>query len=156
MIPPTHYVMAAPGVSQIDEAIWKNAMAFEPQRWLDRPAETEEGEKVDYGFGAISSGTNSPFLPFGAGRHRCIGEQFAYLQLAAVVTTVLRHCDLKLASSEFPAPDYTVSGGDVGFCFTGFAVQELIFDLIWFWYLMGCFGGLVCRPCWFAPGSREM
>ncbi len=35
----------------------------------------ENGEKVDYGFGAVSKGTESPYQPFGAGRHRCIGEQ---------------------------------------------------------------------------------
>ncbi|KAG0151884.1 hypothetical protein CROQUDRAFT_667588 [Cronartium quercuum f. sp. fusiforme G11] len=107
VIPPSHYVMAAPGVSQIDQAIWKDPTVFEPRRWLDRPVETDEGETIDYGFGAISSGTNSPFLPFGAGRHRCIGEQFAYLQLAAVVATILRSCDVRLAGKEFPRPDYT-------------------------------------------------
>ncbi|KAH9815292.1 cytochrome P450 [Melampsora americana] len=109
IIPSSHYVMAAPGVSQLDESIWKDATAFEPKRWINQPpieAESEEGEKIDYGFGAISSGTNSPFLPFGAGRHRCIGEQFAYLQLATVVTTILRKCDLRL-TGEFPKPDYT-------------------------------------------------
>lgn len=108
IIPPTHYVMAAPGVSQLDESIWKDATSFEPKRWLNKPIdeENEEGEKIDYGFGAISSGTNSPFLPFGAGRHRCVGEQFAYLQLATVVTTILRRCDLQL-NGAFPQPDYT-------------------------------------------------
>ncbi|EGF98193.1 uncharacterized protein MELLADRAFT_46108 [Melampsora larici-populina 98AG31] len=111
IIPPTHYVMAAPGVSQLDESIWKEATKFEPKRWLNksnRPTqeEEEEGEKIDYGFGEISSGTNSPFLPFGAGRHRCIGEQFAYLQLATVVLTILRRCDLRL-NGTLPKPDYT-------------------------------------------------
>ena len=58
---------------------------WDPLRWLSDPegvAEKayktyldEDGEKVDYGFGAVSKGTESPYQPFGAGRHRCIGEQ---------------------------------------------------------------------------------
>jgi sterol 14-demethylase len=32
------------------------------------------GEKIDYGFGMVSKGTESPYQPFGAGRHRCIGR----------------------------------------------------------------------------------
>ncbi|KAJ6507914.1 cytochrome P450 [Mycena vitilis] len=35
----------------------------------------EHGEKIDHGFGAVSKGTDSPYQPFGAGKHRCIGEQ---------------------------------------------------------------------------------
>jgi len=38
----------------------------------------------------ISKGATSPYLPYGAGRHRCIGEQFAYVQLGVVVATMVR------------------------------------------------------------------
>ena len=49
---------------------------------------TEETE--DYGYGLVSKGAASPYLPFGAGRHRCIGEQFAYVQLQTILATVVR------------------------------------------------------------------
>ena len=45
---------------------------------------------VDYGYGMVSKGAASPYLPFGAGRHRCIGEQFAYVQLGTVLATMVR------------------------------------------------------------------
>ena len=45
---------------------------------------------VDYGYGMVSKGANSPYLPFGAGRHRCIGEQFAYVQLGTILATMVR------------------------------------------------------------------
>lgn len=103
-------MLAAPGASQIDPSVWSSPYEFQPSRWLKQQApfkgEAQE-EMVDYGFGMISSGANSPFLPFGAGRHRCIGEQFAYLQLSTLGATVIRNCDLELTSDEFPKPDYT-------------------------------------------------
>ena len=46
---------------------------------------------VDYGYGAVSKGTASPYLPFGAGRHRCIGEKFAYVNLGVIVATMVRN-----------------------------------------------------------------
>jgi len=53
---------------------------------------------IDYGYGLVSKGTGSPYLPFGAGRHRCIGEQFAYLQLGAITATMVR--EFKLSTGE--------------------------------------------------------
>ena len=60
-------------------------LQWEPSRWSDATgfaakagSQYDNGEKgealIDYGFGAISKGTQSPYQPFGAGRHRCIGE----------------------------------------------------------------------------------
>nr|AHK06541.1 putative sterol 14-demethylase [Puccinia horiana] len=109
IIPSSHFVLAAPGASQIDPSIWSAPHEFQPKRWLS-PIQGQgqaQEEMVDYGFGMISSGANSPFLPFGAGRHRCIGEQFAYLQLSTFGATVIRNCDLELTDLAFPKPDYT-------------------------------------------------
>lgn len=83
-IPKGHYVLSSPAVSQVDPTIWKNASTWEPGRWFDPDGVAADeyakytdaaGEKVDYGFGLVSKGTESQYLPFGAGRHRCIGEQ---------------------------------------------------------------------------------
>lgn len=111
VIPAGHYVMAAPGVSQMDSAIWKNADEFDPYRWQDKDGvvqSDEREESEDYGWGAVKTGGNSPYLPFGAGRHRCIGEQFAYLQLGTILANFVRKFDWKLETT-FPLPDYTVS-----------------------------------------------
>jgi sterol 14alpha-demethylase len=54
-----------------------------------------EEEKFDYGYGLISKGASSPYLPFGAGRHRCIGEQFATVQLVTIMATMVRLFKLK-------------------------------------------------------------
>jgi len=101
VVPKGHYVLAAPGVSQVDPHFWKDAQTYDPKRWVagGQGAEAargeEEEEKFDFGFGAISTGASSHYLPFGAGRHRCIGEQFAQLQLAVIFATLIRHTTWK-------------------------------------------------------------
>ncbi|CAO1614402.1 unnamed protein product [Parajaminaea phylloscopi] len=113
VIPKGHSVLAAPGVSAIDPELWPDAAEFKPSRWLEGgqlkadATEGAGGETVDYGWGAVSKAANSPYLPFGAGRHRCIGEQFAYLQLGTIISTFVRDFDWKLDQGKFPEPDYT-------------------------------------------------
>jgi sterol 14-demethylase len=84
VVPKGYYVLASAAVSQVDPRIWAHPMKWDPARWSDpegvaaqafKTYSDESGEKIDYGFGAVSKGTESPYQPFGAGRHRCIGEQ---------------------------------------------------------------------------------
>jgi len=118
-IPTSHILMAAPGVTSKQSEYFPNPEVWDPHRW-DKPqasstSTTAEGEGegpeelVDYGYGLVTKGANSPYLPFGAGRHRCIGEQFAYLQLGTIIATLVRH--LKFSNvgggSEVVGTDYT-------------------------------------------------
>jgi sterol 14alpha-demethylase len=108
VLPPTHTLMAAPGISATDAAFFPNPTVWDPCRWLPGSTNaptisrgvTDEAadEKVDYGYGLVSKGSGSPYLPFGAGRHRCIGEQFANVQLQTIVASVIR--DFKLRNEE--------------------------------------------------------
>lgn len=137
VVPKGHFVLASPAVSQADPMIWKNALAWDPYRWSDPEGVAaqalatytdEKGEKIDYGFGAVSKGTESPYQPFGAGKHRCIGEQvcyksswitlqllilaqqFAYLQLGTIITTIIRRLELRI--DKVPEHNYHVSVSD--------------------------------------------
>ncbi|KAK5681458.1 Lanosterol 14-alpha-demethylase [Elasticomyces elasticus] len=101
-IPTTHILLATPGVTARTSSHFPEPMLWEPHRWDEKPSpevlrlapthlkESVVEEKEDYGYGEISKGAASPYLPFGAGRHRCIGEQFAYVQLQTVLATVIR------------------------------------------------------------------
>ncbi|KAL4811561.1 cytochrome P450 [Aspergillus unguis] len=92
IIPTSHNVLSSPGVSARSEEFFPNPLKWDPHRWDENPiANTnEDEEKIDYGYGLVSKGTNSPYLPFGAGRHRCIGEQFAYVQLITITAALVR------------------------------------------------------------------
>ncbi|KAF8544774.1 cytochrome P450 [Trichophaea hybrida] len=107
VIPAGYHVLAAPGTSAMDEKYFKNPNAFDPNRWDDMEDE-EEAEKFDFGYGLVNKGTASPYLPFGAGRHRCIGEQFANVQLGSIIATFIREFELALpGDGKVPPPDYT-------------------------------------------------
>jgi sterol 14-demethylase len=98
VIPTSHNLLAAPGVSASDPDYFPNPDLWDPHRWeVDSPNApsivrnaVEEEEKIDYGYGLVSKGSSSPYLPFGAGRHRCIGEHFANLQLQTIVAETVR------------------------------------------------------------------
>ncbi|EEB08590.2 sterol 14-demethylase [Schizosaccharomyces japonicus yFS275] len=91
VIPAGHHLLAAPGVTATDEEFFAHAKDFDPERWNSRVNEDEgDVERVDYGYGLVTKGAASPFLPFGAGRHRCIGEQFATMHLCTLVSTFVR------------------------------------------------------------------
>ncbi|KTW32129.1 sterol 14-demethylase [Pneumocystis jirovecii RU7] len=110
VIPKDYYLLAAPGFSSIDEKYFKDALKFIPERWKYEK-NTEDSDKIDYGYGLVTKGAFSPYLPFGAGRHRCIGEQFAYMQLGTIITTFVHELDWTLPKNQtaFPGPDYTVN-----------------------------------------------
>ncbi|KAM3513033.1 hypothetical protein MY11210_003338 [Beauveria gryllotalpidicola] len=97
VIPTSHVLLAAPSVSASDPSYFPNPDEWDPYRWLPGSANAptmtrndEDEEKIDYGYGIVSKGAASPYLPFGAGRHRCIGEQFANVQLQTIVAETVR------------------------------------------------------------------
>lgn len=108
-------------------------MTWDPHRWENRVEVEDESDTVDYGYGAVSKGTKSPYLPFGAGRHRCIGEKFAYLNLDVIVATLVR--EFRFYNPEdregVPETDYSVRCA-CDDCFT------------WLWDLLTDFGYSPC------------
>ncbi|KAH8885201.1 cytochrome P450 [Thozetella sp. PMI_491] len=114
-----HTLLAAPGVSGSDPQYFPEPELWEPHRWDDdsplspRIVRSEDEETVDYGYGLVSKGAHSPYLPFGAGRHRCIGEQFANVQLQTILAMVVR--EFKFRNVDF---SNTVIGTDYSSLFS--------------------------------------
>jgi len=113
VIPTSHVILASPGCTSRDAEFFPNPLLWNPHRW-DAGSGGVIGDDVpeehfDYGFGLISKGANSPYLPFGAGRHRCIGEQFANVQLVTILATMVRGLKFRNVggSKEVVPTDYT-------------------------------------------------
>ncbi|KAL6717792.1 Lanosterol 14-alpha-demethylase [Lecanora helva] len=99
IVPPSHVLLASPAFMGKSDDFFLNAEKWDPHRWESiADPKDQEKEKMDYGYGLVSTGVESSYLPFGAGRHRCIGEQFAYVQLTVIVTVLVR--ELKLRNVE--------------------------------------------------------
>ncbi|PKS05716.1 hypothetical protein jhhlp_007545 [Lomentospora prolificans] len=105
-------LLASPMVTAASDVFFKDAKSWNPHRWDNPHQQTDESadDTVDYGYGAVSKGTKSPYIPFGAGRHRCIGEKFAYLNLGVIVATIVREFKLQTMDGKVgvvPPTDHT-------------------------------------------------
>jgi cytochrome P450 len=81
-IPTSHVLIAAPGVTAQSKEFFPDPEKWEPHRWVSMADFLGESEK---------RGAASSYLPFGAGRHRCVGEEFSYLQLSTITAYMVRN-----------------------------------------------------------------
>ncbi|KAK4244631.1 cytochrome P450 [Corynascus novoguineensis] len=110
IVTPDKVLLASPIVTHLSEKYFPNARKWDPHRW-DQTIEPDETEAdmVDYGYGVVNKGTRSPYLPFGAGRHRCIGEKFAYVNLCTIIATLVRNFKFSTIDGKptVPPTDYS-------------------------------------------------
>lgn len=100
VIPEGDYICVSPALAQLDDQVWgEDAKNFNPYRFEDDNPTLPE---------AIGHGAFSSYLPFGAGRHRCIGEAFAYVQLKTIIATFVQMFDFEWPQGvSFPKTDFT-------------------------------------------------
>lgn len=91
-IPKGHIIATSPAFANRLGHVFKDPDRYDP----DRFAVGREEDKVAGAFSYIS---------FGGGRHGCLGEPFAYLQIKAIWTHLLRNFELELVSP-FPEIDW--------------------------------------------------
>lgn len=92
VIPKGHVVATSPAFANRLPHIFKNPDTYDPDRFVPGREEDKVG-------GAFS------YISFGGGRHGCLGEPFAYLQIKAIWTHLLRNFELELISP-FPEIDW--------------------------------------------------
>ena len=83
-IPKGTWVLISPTVSHRIPALFRNAEVFDP----DRFAPPREEDKRDFAF-----------IPFGGGRHKCMGNAFALLQIKAILAILLRRYEFELTDA---------------------------------------------------------
>jgi len=111
MIPKDHFLCAAASVSQLDPTRFPNPEKFDPLRFMNNLDESSQEWTIN-GVDIAQKSARSHFLPFGAGRHRCIGEAFAHLQIKTIIALFIREFEHQLwtnsqGEQKFPKSDYT-------------------------------------------------
>ncbi|WKA01792.1 hypothetical protein VitviT2T_020054 [Vitis vinifera] len=91
-IPKGHIVATSPAFANRLPHIYKDPDRYDPDRFA-------VGREEDKAAGAFS------YISFGGGRHGCLGEPFAYLQIKAIWSHLLRNFELELISP-FPEVDW--------------------------------------------------
>lgn len=81
-IPAGVTVAASPAVSNRLGEYFPASESFDPTRFMDGRAEDKQV---------------FTYLPFGAGRHRCVGAAFAMMQLKAIFSILIRRFDFEMA-----------------------------------------------------------
>ncbi len=81
-IPPGTMVAASPKVSNRIAEDFPDPDAFDPGRYLD-------GHQADLQ-------NRWTWIPFGAGKHRCVGNAFAMMQLKAIFSVILRDYEFEM------------------------------------------------------------
>ncbi|WCJ26711.1 Lanosterol 14-alpha demethylase [Euphorbia peplus] len=91
-IPKGHIVATSPAFANRLPHIYTEPDRYDPDRFA-------AGREEDKAAGQFS------YIAFGAGRHGCLGEPFAYLQIKAIWSHLLRNFELELISP-FPEIDW--------------------------------------------------
>jgi len=93
-IPAGTLLAASPRVSNRIEADFPKAESFDPSRYIDPRQEDMQNRWT--------------WIPFGAGKHRCVGNAFAMMQMKAIFSVILRDYSFEAAQPlESYADDFT-------------------------------------------------
>jgi len=82
-IPPGTMVAASPRVSNRIAEDFPDPELFDPGRYVDPRQEDLHNRWT--------------WIPFGAGKHRCVGNAFAMMQLKAIFSVILRDYEFEMA-----------------------------------------------------------
>lgn len=87
-IPKGHIVATSPAYSGRLDHVYTNAESYDPDRFAE-PRVEDKAQPFSH-------------IGFGGGRHGCMGETFAYMQVKTIWSVLLRNFDFEFIGSEFP------------------------------------------------------
>ena len=86
-IPKGHICTTSPAFAHRMDSVYKNPDTYDPQRFKD--------DKTPF----------ASYIGFGAGRHGCMGETFAYMQIKTIWSVLIRNYEFELVG-KLPEADY--------------------------------------------------
>jgi cytochrome P450 len=93
-VPEHSGLVVCPYLTHRHAAFWPNPLAFMPERFSSAAAANRH---------------SYCYVPFGAGRHLCLGKHFALLEGQIILITLMQRCQLRLPESEAPEPHLTLT-----------------------------------------------
>ena len=103
VVPKGNQVCVSPTATSRLEEEWEDPYTFKPERFLKRD---EDGNTVVTTGEHLERGGKFKWVPFGAGRHRCIGFEFAQIQIRAVWSKLIREFEFELPNGKVPEVNY--------------------------------------------------
>ena len=85
-IPKNSLVICSPYAAHRNESIWKNPSKFDPDRFTPEKMKTLP---------------KNAYIPFGAGRRKCIGAGMAMLEIPISVAAIVNKYKLRLVNQDF-------------------------------------------------------
>ena len=98
--------LVSPYLIQRDPAHWRQARAFQPERWMGLlPGSSPQATALAHN--ALKGlGPRDAYFPFGGGPRSCIGTGFALVEAVLVVAAVLQRFELRLPPGQgLPKPE---------------------------------------------------
>ena len=92
VVPANTMAMVSPAVSHRLPSIFEDPDRFYPDRFEPPMSELKQHRYA--------------LIGFGGGKHRCMGKNFAIMQIKALWSVLLDRFDFSLGDAEFPAPNY--------------------------------------------------
>ena len=96
LIPSGRVMLASPAYTNGNRDVYPNPEQWNPHRW-DRGNEYKHAEDS-------FSNQSSNLLPFGTGKHHCIGENFSYVQLMTIIAKIVRLFRIKNPPNKMGVP----------------------------------------------------
>lgn len=93
-VPAHSGLVVCPYLTHRHAAFWPNPLEFMPERFSKAAA----ADRHAY-----------CYVPFGAGRHLCLGKHFALLEGQIILITLMQRCQLRLPPGEVPEPHLTLT-----------------------------------------------
>jgi sterol 14-demethylase len=91
VVPKGHIVATSPAFAHRMDGVFPEADSYKPERFREPNPE----DKNQF----------ASFIGFGGGRHGCMGETFAYMQIKTIWSILLRNFEFDLVG-KLPEPDY--------------------------------------------------
>eukprot|EP00172_Hildenbrandia_rubra_P003647 Plantae.Rhodophyta-Hildenbrandia_rubra.ctg6083.p1 GENE.Plantae.Rhodophyta-Hildenbrandia_rubra.ctg6083~~Plantae.Rhodophyta-Hildenbrandia_rubra.ctg6083.p1 ORF type:complete len:515 (+),score=65.98 Plantae.Rhodophyta-Hildenbrandia_rubra.ctg6083:804-2348(+) len=113
-IPQNDYLVVSPDIAGKLPTVYKNPKLWDPDRFT---TPRDEDKKAPFSF-----------LGFGAGRHGCMGEGFATLQVKTIWSVMLSMFEMEAVGDKVPDPDYKalVVGPKLNTCFLRYRRKKTV------------------------------